>query len=628
MGRPTRKVRTCASIAAALAFFSAIAGAQGEVQRVSVSSAAAQGNADSGVPALSGDGRYVVFSSRASNLASGTMSSARQIYLRDRASSTTQLITRSPGGVGGNGNSDAPAISADGRYVVFQTDATNLALDTNGSTDVYLHDRVSGTFTLVSSGPGGGATGGSYSPAISADGRWVAFYSLANDVLLSDGNGVPDAFVYDRVTATTQLASLADSNGTQGNASTFPAAGAPYNGQIAVASNATGTGCLVAFHSSATNLVASPPNPNSVNGLYWRDLQAGVTRLLSVDVNGNHASNGAVVGLYAGVSMSSDGRYVAFDTNARLIVPGDTASTHDIFVRDVLSSTTVRASQSSQQLSGIVNLPFGTTFPRPVSISADGAFVAFESAYTNLVPDDANGQSSIFVRDLVQGRTRRIDTGSAGVEGDGASVGASLSADGRYVAFASLSRNLVPSDTNNASDVFVEVNSAASHGICFGDGVDTGTTPCPCATGGFERGCANSVVLAGGLLEMVGTASISGDTAILAGAGMPNSSVLYFQGTANPSTCANPPSCTTFTTGVPFGDGLRCVSGTVLRLGTKTNSAGRSSYPAAGDLTISVKGLIAAPGTRYYQGWYRNAASFCTASTFNLTNGVSVSWAL
>jgi len=113
---------------------------------------------------------------------------------------------------------------------------------------------------------------------------------------------------------------------------------------------------------------------------------------------------------------------------------------------------------------------------------------------------------------------------------------------------------------------------------------------------------------------------------VLAGAGMPNSSALYFQGTATPSTCSNPPACTSTTLGVPFGDGLRCVSGSIVRLGTKSNSAGRSRYPAAGDASISVRGLVAAPGTRHYQCWYRNAAAFCTPSTFNLTNAVIVTW--
>ena len=109
---------------------------------------------------------------------------------------------------------------------------------------------------------------------------------------------------------------------------------------------------------------------------------------------------------------------------------------------------------------------------------------------------------------------------------------------------------------------------------------------------------------------------LSSDTLVLAGSGMPNSSALYFQGT----------SSTGGGTGVAFGDGLRCAGGSIVRLGTKTNAVGVSSYPGAGDASVSVRGLVAAPGTRWYQVWYRNAAAFCTSATFNLSNALRVTW--
>jgi hypothetical protein len=151
--------------------------------------------------------------------------------------------------------------------------------------------------------------------------------------------------------------------------------------------------------------------------------------------------------------------------------------------------------------------------------------------------------------------------------------------------------------------------------VCFGDG--TGAA-CPCANvGGPGRGCPNSLQPAGALLGFAGTAAMEEDTFVLHGSAMPpNVACLYFQAhlLVDPAT--------------PFGDGLRCGSGTTIRLGTKLNSpTGSSQYPSVGDAPISVRGLLPTiGGRRYYQGWYRNAAAFCTPATFNLTNALEVDW--
>jgi hypothetical protein len=126
-----------------------------------------------------------------------------------------------------------------------------------------------------------------------------------------------------------------------------------------------------------------------------------------------------------------------------------------------------------------------------------------------------------------------------------------------------------------------------------------------------REGCLNSLG-AGGKLTASGVSSLSNDSLVLSGAHMPDAAVLYFQGTTP--------------TAQSFGDGLRCAAGTVIRLAQKINASGASSYPEPGDAHVSVRGVIAAPGTFHYQGWYRNAASFCTPQTFNLTNGVLVEW--
>ena len=159
-------------------------------------------------------------------------------------------------------------------------------------------------------------------------------------------------------------------------------------------------------------------------------------------------------------------------------------------------------------------------------------------------------------------------------------------------------------------------NAAVGTAFCFGDGSGTA---CPCANSGAAgNGCANSVNAAGANLRATGVASLVEDSLVLAGSGMPSSSALYFQGTAQAGAGL----------GTVFGDGLRCAAGSVIRLGTTNNVAGVSAYPFPAAPSVSVKGLVTAPGTRTYQVWYRNAAAFCTASTFNLTNGVQISWHL
>jgi hypothetical protein len=162
--------------------------------------------------------------------------------------------------------------------------------------------------------------------------------------------------------------------------------------------------------------------------------------------------------------------------------------------------------------------------------------------------------------------------------------------------------------------LFVSPQPSSSTSFCSGDGSGTA---CPCGNAGSAgNGCASSVNPNGAKLATTGTPSLSGDTLVLAGTGMPNSSALYFQGTTQINNGL----------GVQFGDGLRCVGGSIVRLKTVTNSGGASQFPEIGDPTVSVRGMVAAPGTRTYQVWYRNAAAFCTISTFNLTNGVLVSW--
>jgi hypothetical protein len=166
----------------------------------------------------------------------------------------------------------------------------------------------------------------------------------------------------------------------------------------------------------------------------------------------------------------------------------------------------------------------------------------------------------------------------------------------------------------NARGIDLRGPQAAGVSFCYGDG--TGAA-CPCGNVGSPgKGCANSIVANGARIATEGTASLSADLVTLIGTGMPDSSALYFQGTTQQ----------TGGLGATFGDGLRCAGGSVIRLGTKANTLGTSRFPSVGDQPIATKGLVFAPGTRTYQIWYRNAAAFCNPETFNLSNGVQVTW--
>jgi hypothetical protein len=171
-----------------------------------------------------------------------------------------------------------------------------------------------------------------------------------------------------------------------------------------------------------------------------------------------------------------------------------------------------------------------------------------------------------------------------------------------------------PNSLNITRVEFTYVPSSSSTRFCSGDGSGTA---CPCGNSGAAgNGCASSVNPAGANLTSTGSASLASDSLVLVGSGMPDSSALYFQGTTQVGAGM----------GAMFGDGLRCAGGTIVRLKTVTNSGGASQYPGPGDPSVSVRGMVVAPGTRTHQVWYRNAASFCTVSTFNLSNGIEVIW--
>ena len=407
--------------------------------RVSVDSAGTEANGASVRASLSGDGRFVAFESSATNLVAGDTNGVTDVFVRDLVTGATERISVDSAGTQANGVSTlnsiqipTPSLSGDGRFVVFQSTATNLvAGDTNGGTDVFLRDRQAGTTTRVSvDSAGAQANGASARASISFDGRLVAFDSTAANLVAGDTNGLPDLFVRDVVAGVTTRENLTS-------------AGAEATGGFSRCPSLSADGGILAFESAANNLVAG--DTNGVADIFVRDRVAGTTTRASVDSAGGQANSSCLR-----PSISSDGNFVVFDSTATNLVPGDTNGIRDVFVRDLQAATTTRASVDSlgAQASGGANFN--------ASLSGDGNFVVFESTSTNLVPGDTNGRSDIFLRDRLAATTTRVSVDAAGNEANGlGSFEASVSGDGSLVSFDSTATNLVAGDTNAVSDVFL-----------------------------------------------------------------------------------------------------------------------------------------------------------------------------
>ncbi len=405
--------------------------------RVSVDSAGVQGNNWSGLtPSFSADGRYVAFFSEATNLVPGDTNGFGDVFVHDRQTATTQRVSISSSGEQGNNSSMDVGLSADGRFVAFASAASNLVTgDTGPMTDIFVHDRQTGYTERVT----GQANGASDSPSISANGRYVAFSSEANNLVLNDTNGVADVFVHDSQTGLIQRVSLS-SAGVQGN-------------YVSSKPHITDDGRYVAFLSRANNLVSI--DGNGLTDAFVRDLQASTTAMVSV------ASSGAQgYGFADSVSISRDGRYVAFGYSTDDLVSDDTNNASDVFVHDRITGETRRVSVSSSGTQGNaagVN-PALSSFD--AHISSNGRYVAFSSYADNLVSGDVNDRVDVFVHDRQSGATELASVSTAGDHGDGSSFAPNVSGDGRYVAFQSYAANLVSDDTNGVPDVLVRDRGA------------------------------------------------------------------------------------------------------------------------------------------------------------------------
>ncbi len=388
-------------------------------------SSGAQANAGSVRGQLSADGRYVVFVSGATNLIPNDTNNMEDVFIKDRQTgATTRVSVASQSGEQANNGSGSAVISGDGRYVAFYSAATNLVSgDTNGVGDIFVHDRQTGLTTRVSVNSSGHEANGENSDsymAISGDGRYVAFSSEATNLVSGDTNNAGDIFVHDRQTSQTRRVSVA-SNGAEANGG---------SGAVDISDD----GRYVAFSSGGTNLVAGDTNGKA--DIFVYDLQTGGITRVSVNTSGEQADGGG-----GSPAISGDGRYVVFLSDSGNLDPrADEYRGKDlVYVHDRQIGQTTLASVYSE--GGIMTVGL---FDQP-TISRDGRYVAF-SFYDK---GDNNGIMNIWVRDLQTGASIRA-TG-----GNDSSFGASLSADGKIVAFWSGASNLVSGDTNGAPDIFV-----------------------------------------------------------------------------------------------------------------------------------------------------------------------------
>ena len=415
----------------------------GTTRLVSRTAVGTSGNGESDSPAISPDGRYVAFHSRASDLVAGDTNASHDVFVWDSQNDTVTLVSRTPAGRSGAGDSFAPKLAASGRTVIFLSTAGDLvSQDTNNTSDVFSFNLDSSTMTLVSVNRNGFSGNGACGvPVMSADGRHVAFLSQASDLVTNDFNTFNDVFVRDLQTGITRLVSVNAAGTGSGNRLSFDPV-------------MSADGRIIAFGSQATNLVTLP-DTNNFPDVFVRDMQLGSTRLASVNRFGTAAggNNGVNSILPASFNpfVSADGSKVLFTSLAQDLAAGDSNAKQDIFLYDVAGQTNTLISVNKFG-TGSGNGASGVT---PQSLSTDGRYVAFYSDASDIGSADLNGRTDVFLRDLATNGTKIISRAKVGgFAGNGNSYQPVMSADGSTVLFTSDADNFVANDSNSASDIF------------------------------------------------------------------------------------------------------------------------------------------------------------------------------
>ena len=402
----------------------------GITTRVSIGFDGTQANGRSDFPSISANGRFVVFQSAASNLVPGDTNGVADVFVYDRLTGQTTCVSISSDGSQSNGGGIWSSISADGRYVAFASGSTNLVPgDTNSEVDIFVHDRQIGRTTRVSVASNGSQADKESSwPSISADGRYVAFRSRAENLVINDTNDRADIFVHDQKTGETTRVSVS-SSGIQADleSSSWPKISAD--------------GRYVVFTSRASNLVLND-NDGGMD-VFIHDLQTRQTTTPPFVYSGNVESQ---------VSISADGRFVTFVISYVI----SNFWFYEMLVYDQITSEITSSSIPVDDIfaNGRLGAP---------SISADGRIVAFQSWANNIIPPHFGTPNDILAYDRDLGLTTPVAVATDGTRANNATDYPSISADGRFVAFYSWADNLVPGDTNGVPDIFVHDRLVSSN---------------------------------------------------------------------------------------------------------------------------------------------------------------------
>lgn len=377
-------------------------------QLVSQSTAGAGADRWCNNPRVSANGNVVVFATDASNLVSGDTNTFYDVFAHDCTTGTTTRVSVSSAPAQANGHSFGPSVSADGRYVTFYSDATNLIPnDTNGAMDCFVHDRQTNSTGRISVDfAGGQAAADSYGAVIAGDASCTAVYSTAA-LVSGDTNNRSDIFVRSLTNGAVTRVSRA-TDGSQANGDSY---------SPALSSN----GQFVAFASDATNLVAG--DTNGQRDVFVHDRQTGTTSRVSVNSSGVQGNSVA-----SDVYISGSGRFVTFASASTNLVSGDTNGFVDVFLHDRNTGVTTRLSVDSSGGQGNQNAD------RP-SISDDGRYAVFESFANNFVVNDTNNRTDIFLRDTVTGTTSKVSLNNQGDQGDGYTP--QITPDARYIVLRS-----------------------------------------------------------------------------------------------------------------------------------------------------------------------------------------------
>ena len=389
--------------------------------------------------AMTPDGRYVVFASVSTNLSPGTVVTnfAQNIYVRDTVANTTRIISGN-GGQGGSEESLSPLITPDGRYVVFDSYATNLAPNiTNNQENVFICDLTSGAISVVDvSGLGTLANSYGQAAAVSTNGEFVLFYSMANNLAAGAASSSDGVFLRDTISNNTYLVSVGATGVEAANSTSSGAVMTPDGRFVAFASTAQET----------TNVDYAYPD------VFVRDMLSNTTLLVNISANANgYSGNQSALS----PSITPDGRYVSFVSAANNLVSGPLTYYRNVYRRDLTEAATEIVSEAYSE-SGInpqtgFNASAETDSP---TIDAAGEWAAFDSYAANLVREDTNSIEHVYLANLINGALTLVSASAAGAQGNNASTLPVLSADGSTLIFQSTAYNLIPGANNGQQNIY------------------------------------------------------------------------------------------------------------------------------------------------------------------------------